>query len=169
LGIGILTTAIKGEIAEAEDIKNACKVMLTSNYKASTLLRKYDISACTDVTGFGLGGHLLEMAKNSNISLKIDISSIQLIPNTLYFAGMGIIPAGAYFNKQFCAYDYVYKSNDKEKEIVMFDPQTSGGLLIGVSERDADNLLKNLIDIGYANSSIIGHVVSYRDISLIFE
>lgn len=169
LGIGILATAVKGELATDEDIRNANNVMLTSNYNASKLLRKYDISACTDVTGFGLGGHLLEMSKGSNVTININISSVKLIDKVLTYASMGIIPAGAYFNKQFCIYDYRYSGKEKEKEIVMFDPQTSGGFVIGVSEKDADNLLKHLIDIGYENSSIIGQVVSYRDISLIFE
>lgn len=169
LGVGILATAVKGELATDEDISNANKVMLMSNCNASKLLRKYDISACTDVTGFGLGGHLLEMSKGSDVTININIPSVKLIDKVLTYANMGIIPGGAYFNKQFCLYNYRYISNEKEKEIVMFDPQTSGGLLIGVSEKDADNLLKNLVEIGYEDASIIGYVSAYQDINLIFQ
>ncbi|MCA1932094.1 MAG: selenide, water dikinase SelD, partial [Calditerrivibrio sp.] len=153
-------TAIKGELATEDDIKNVNDVMLLSNYKASKLLRKYDVSACTDITGFGLGGHLLEMAKGSNRSIIVDVKSINLINNTLEYAKMGIIPAGAYHNKQFSIFDYEYKADDQDLEIVMFDPQTSGGLIISVSSDDAEDLLMDLKDSGYNEAKVIGEVVA---------
>lgn len=169
LGIGILSTAVKGEIATEYDIKNVNEIMLKSNYEASKLLRRYDVSACTDITGFGLGGHLLEMAKGSNKSVYIYIDNIKLISNTLKYSGMGIIPAGAYYNKQFFINDFQFNHNNKDMEIVIFDPQTSGGLMFAVSENDADEMLKELIAIGYNDSSIVGEVTELADSYLLIK
>lgn len=169
LGIGILSTAVKGELANQDDVKNVNNVMLLSNYKASKLLRKYDVSACTDITGFGLGGHLLEMAKGSNKTITVDTRSINFIKNALEYSRMGIIPAGAYYNKQFSIFDYDYKAIDKDLEIIMFDPQTSGGLIISVSSDDAENLLIDLRDSGYNDANVIGRVSELEKNFLLFE
>lgn len=157
LGIGILTTAVKGEIASEEDEKNVNDVMLKSNYDASRILRNYDVSALTDITGFGLAGHAFEMAFGSDKIVEIYVDKLNFIDRAVEYANMGIIPAGAYYNKQFLAGKYDFLHKDSSLEILMFDPQTSGGLLIGVSEKDAVRLNLELIEIGY-QSAIIGRV-----------
>jgi len=158
LGIGILTTAIKGELASENDIQQVTEAMLLSNYKASEILKRYDVSAVTDVTGFGFAGHLYEMAKGSNKSVEVYTENFQFLDSALSFADMGIIPAGAYFNKQFIVNEYDYLSKDN-KEILFFDPQTSGGLLIGVSFNDAEKMLEELKGLGYIESVIAGLVM----------
>jgi selenide,water dikinase len=168
LGIGILTTAIKGELASDNDIRQVTDTMLLSNQKASEILNKYDVSAVTDVTGFGFAGHLYEMAKGSDKSVEIYTENFKFLDSALSFAEMGIIPAGAYFNKQFIAneYEYLYKEN---REIMFFDPQTSGGLLIGVSFNDAQKMLEELKEIGYEESIIAGLVLDKAEKYIFFK
>jgi selenide,water dikinase len=169
LGIGIITTAIKGEIATEKDINFVENIMLQSNKTASELLKKYNISACTDVTGFGLAGHSFEMAKGSEKSIIFFTDKIPVIKESFEYSEMGIIPAGAYYNKQFLSGQYVYNFENNSKEIFLFDPQTSGGLLIGIHKNDADNLLKDLKNNGYEFSEIVGEVKDFNKNYLIFN
>ncbi|MDD5944865.1 MAG: selenide, water dikinase SelD, partial [Clostridia bacterium] len=140
LGIGILTTAAKAGIASAEAADYAVKLMTTLNKGARDIMVKYDVHACTDVTGFGLMGHLLEMVQGSEISAEIHTDSIELIDEALSAARMGILPEGMYRNRSF-AESYV-DAGDTELAVqdMLYDPQTSGGLLMAVSPSDADRL-----------------------------
>ncbi len=158
LGIGIVATALKGELTTADETEQIEAIMLTSNAKAAELLKKYNVSACTDITGFGLAGHGLEMASGSDKSIVFEIDNIAFIESAIKYANMGIIPAGAYQNKQFMDNDYVFSNEGKEKEIILFDPQTAGGLLIGVAKEEAEYLLADLIAAGYHDSAVIGSV-----------
>ena len=144
LGIGILTTAAKAGIASAEAADYAVKLMTTLNKGARDIMVKYDVHACTDVTGFGLMGHLLEMVQGSEISAEIHTDSIELIDEALSAARMGILPEGMYRNRSF-AESYV-DAGDTELagQEMLYDPQTSGGLLMAVSPSDADRLFKEL-------------------------
>lgn len=169
LGIGVLSTALKGELLSKEDEKKLTDTMLSSNCRASEIIRNFDVSAVTDVTGFGLAGHLFEMAKGSNKTVEVYVENLHLLPSALEFAHMGIIPGGAYLNKQFLINDYKFSSSEKEKEILLFDPQTSGGLLIGVSFTDAEKLIFELISNGYTDSAIIGSVTTDLDKYLFFK
>lgn len=169
LGIGILTTAIKGEIATDEDIKKVEEVMLISNKISSELLKKYKVTACTDITGFGLAGHAFEMANGSDKTIEFFTNKIAIINESLNYSEMGIVPAGAYYNKQFLAGNYIYNCEDSSKEILMFDPQTSGGLLIGIDKKDAENLLDDLRNNGYNDAQIIGRVQNLDKNHLIFN
>jgi len=169
LGIGIMTTALKGELATDEEIFRVSKVMMQSNRKASEIMKKYSVSACTDVTGYGLGGHSFEMAKFSGCSLKFFTDGIPLMDGALKYAEMGVVPSGAYNNKQFLNNHYKYLNSDKSKEILMFDPQTSGGLLMGVSRFYADDLVKHLKDAGYDDTCIIGEVSEPSEYYIYFE
>lgn len=169
LGIGILSTALKGELLSKEDEKRLTDTMLLSNYRASEVIRNYDVSGVTDVTGFGLGGHLFEMAKGSDKTVEVYIENLHFLPSTLKFADMGIIPGGAYLNKQYMIYNYEFLSSEKEKEILLFDPQTSGGLLIGVKFDDAEKLVTDLRSSGYEDAAIIGSVTKLSDKYLFFK
>lgn len=163
LGIGIVATALKGDMASTEEVTEIEDIMLNSNLKASELLRKYDVSACTDVTGFGLAGHGFEMASGSGKSIILDTDKIPVLEAAIKYAEIGIIPGGAYNNKQYMVDDYSYSNKRLDKEIIFFDPQTAGGLLIGVSKRDAKKLLTDLIDAGYKDAAVIGKVVKFSD------
>jgi len=169
LGIGILSTALKGELLSKEDEERLTETMLLSNYRASEVIRNYDVSGVTDVTGFGLGGHLFEMAKGSDKTVEVYIENLHFLPSTLKFADMGIIPGGAYLNKQYMIYNYEFLSSEKEKEILLFDPQTSGGLLIGVKFDDAEKLVTDLRSNGYEDTAIIGSVTKLSDKYLFFK
>ena len=163
LGIGILSTALKGELATENGRKVLTDAMLLSNYEASKILRKYDVSSVTDVTGFGLAGHSFEMAKGSGLSIEIFGDSASLLPSVKEYCEMGIIPAGAYHNRQFLLKDYQISDMLKKFEMIFFDPQTSGGLLIGVAERDSYGLLDALKNLGYQDSSVVGRVVNFKE------
>ncbi|AEI15668.1 selenide, water dikinase [Flexistipes sinusarabici DSM 4947] len=169
LGIGIITTAIKGEMAEEDEISDVTELMLLSNQKASEIIKNYPVSACTDITGYGLAGHALEMSKFSGCSINFFTEKIPVIEGALNYAEMGIIPAGAYHNRQFLGHHYSFSENHRNKEMLMFDPQTSGGLLIGVNRKYADELVNELKRSGYKDSCIIGEAVELADHYIVFE
>ena len=144
LGIGILTTAAKVDMAEKESMELAIKLMTTLNKAARDVMVKYRVHACTDVTGFSLMGHGLEMAQGSNVELHFEVEAINLIQEAVELARIGILPEGMYRNRSF-AQDYV-DPGDVPLAIqdVLYDPQTSGGLLMAVDESDADMLFEEM-------------------------
>lgn len=157
IGTGIINTAIKGEIATSNQIDEAVKVMSTLNKYASNIAKKYNINSCTDITGFGLAGHLFEMAKGSNVSIHLETTSLELIDGTEDLAKMGIIPAGTYRNKEYLKDKYINLTGKEFIEDIVFDPQTSGGLIFSLNSIEAisllDDLRKNNIPafiVGYA-------------------
>ncbi len=170
LGLGIINTAIKGEMADKESYDIAVKLMTTLNKYAKEAIDKVKgVSSLTDITGFGLIGHGVEMAKGSGVTIKIDHKKIPIIPKALEYANMGLIPAGAYANRQYTADDvFIDDIVPKNIEDVLFDPQTSGGLFISVKKSHAEKLLEALKDTP-TESSIIGYVVEQEDKSIIVE
>jgi selenide,water dikinase len=119
----------------------------------------FDVHACTDVTGFGLLGHLAEMVAGGGAGVSVFARSLPVIPEALEYAAMGLIPAGAYKNKEFREAMVVIESGvDRARQDLLFDPQTSGGLLIGVSGSQAGDLVKALKDAGIDESAEIGEV-----------
>ena len=156
VGIGILTTALKADMIDEKLIKYITKLMTQLNYKASQIMKRYDTSAVTDVTGFGLLGHMLEMASD-RFSIQIDKKSVPVIKEAIDMADMGIIPAGTYNNMEYIR-DKVSFANSSNDDIILYDAQTSGGLLIAVSQSDAKSLLDELRDNGYEQSAIIAEV-----------
>ena len=144
IGIGVLTTAAMADMASEEGVQFAQKMMTTLNRSARDTMVKYNIHACTDVTGFGLLGHLVEMAQGSEVEMELNVDQIDLIPEALELARMGIIPAGMYRNRTY-AEKHVDKGEvELAKEDLLYDPQTSGGLLISVDPADADALYADL-------------------------
>ena len=144
LGLGILTTAAKVDMAEKESMELAIKLMTTLNKAARDVMVKYRVHACTDVTGFSLMGHGLEMAQGSDVELHFEVAAINLIQEAVELARTGILPEGMYRNRSF-AQDYV-DPGDVPLAIqdVLYDPQTSGGLLMAVDESDADMLFEEM-------------------------
>ena len=133
IGNGIVNTAIKAEMASERAIKEAETVMSSLNKKAKEVEEKYDVSACTDVTGFGLLGHGAEMATASGVCLNLDVRKIPYFADAVEYAKMGLIPAGAYKNRGHSE-QYVDIGSTPEHYVdLLYDPQTSGGLLISVA------------------------------------
>jgi selenide,water dikinase len=143
LGSGIINTAAKGDLASQESIKAAVENMSALNHAAAEAMAGFEAGACTDITGFGLLGHAAEMAGASNVSLEIWSGRLPLLPGALDMAAMGMIPAGAYANRDFLAGQVrLAESVSPELAAIMYDPQTSGGLLISVPEKLCEGMLK---------------------------
>lgn len=163
LGIGIISTAIKGELASREAYEMAVLSMTTLNsFGKKAIDESKGVHSVTDITGFGLLGHSLEMAEGSNVTINIDSSKVPFIKEAKEYAQMGLIPAGAYNNKNYIG-DKVSIDQDIPEYLVdiLYDPQTSGGLLISIAKEYADLLLNKLSDspVEYA---IIGEITEYK-------
>ena len=161
LGTGIINTAIKGGLASKEITDTVTQLMATLNRDAAEIMKGYPVHACTDITGFGLLGHIAEMIIDTGFSVKLTSKTIPIIPETLEYAGMGLVPAGTYNNREFreCMVDFA-PSVDRLVQDVLFDPQTSGGLLICVDRENADELLEKLKEKGMDSAAIIGDVAT---------
>lgn len=167
LGMGILSTAIKADLLENTAIEKTAQILAQLNYKASLAMRAFDVSACTDVTGFGLAGHAFEMC-GDRVTLEFDFASIPLMSEAIEFADMGIIPAGTYHNSDYLRDKVLVRKNYKD-EIFFYDAQTSGGLLIATKEKDAPALLQRLKNEGYAYSAIIAQVKQKLEKSIVIN
>ena len=167
LGLGILTTAIKADLLSDNMIKRVSDILSQLNYRASLAMREFRVSACTDITGFGLAGHAWEMSGKGRVSLRFEYDKLPILDESIEMANMGIIPDGAYRNKTYLSDKTLWRSD--RDDIIFYDAQTSGGLLMAVDERDAKALLARLIDEGYEYSSIIGEVQSLGEKALIVE
>jgi selenide,water dikinase len=161
LGTGIINTAIKGGLASKEIIESVTRLMATLNRDAAEVMGHYPVHACTDITGFGLLGHLAEMVVDSGFGLQLKAHDIPIIPETRAYAGTGLVPGGAYKNREFREnmVDFA-PSVDRVFQDILFDPQTSGGLLICVDKESAHPLLDELKEKRVSDSAIIGEVVS---------
>lgn len=144
LGIGVLTTAAKAELASPEAMALAHRLMTTLNKAARDCMVRYAVHACTDVTGFGLLGHAFEMAQGSDTHLTLFPGEIDLIPEALELARDGILPAGMYRNRHYAEAAVDPGSTELAVQDMLYDPQTSGGLLIAAAPEDADALLREL-------------------------
>ena len=161
LGTGIVNTAIKAGMAPAELVERVTGLMAALNRTAAEVMAGFDVHACTDVTGFGLLGHLAEMVSGSGKGVRVFSRSVPVIPEALEFASMGLIPAGAYKNREFREAMVDFKTDvDRSLRDVLFDPQTSGGLLIAVRGTQADKLVESLGSSGVLGSAEIGEVLT---------
>lgn len=166
IGSGIMTTAAKAELLEKADYDILVSVMTELNAKAQAAMLHYDVHSCTDITGFGFLGHLREMADGSKLTAEVYANSVPMMEAAINFAKFGIIPAGAYRNREFIgASARIAPSVPQAVADVLYDPQTAGGLLISVAEKDGEELLKRLIDSGL-RSSIIGSLKKRGDCSI---
>ncbi|AKA72111.1 selenide, water dikinase [Clostridium scatologenes] len=161
LGIGIINTAIKGEVASKEAYNKAVKVMSTLNKYAGEIVAKYNLSACTDITGFGIMGHGYEMASSSEVTLKIYSDRIPYIEEAKEYAEMGLVPAGSYNNRNYINGKYELKNIPEWMKDILFDPQTSGGLLITCSKEEGEKIMKELLTLEMP-SAVIGEVIEQQ-------
>lgn len=166
LGSGILNTAIRAEFASLEETDSAIRVMAALNKYAAEILRPYRVHACTDVTGFGLAGHALEMAKGSQKTLRIRTDALPVLTGAQEYAQMGLIPAGGYRNREYAEGDVENKGAEGWREDLVYDPQTSGGLLAAVHPEDAEAILKKLSTLDM-ESAVIGEVLKQGEKALI--
>lgn len=155
LGMGILTTAIKADLLSEAEASEAAQIMAQLNVYAMRALRSLAVSACTDVTGFGLLGHGLEMAAHG-VSLCIDQGAVPVLQSARVYGDMGIIPAGSYANK---SHVEPFLTCKEAVDIALFDAQTSGGLLVALPQDEARAVLPVLHDLGYSHACIIGEVL----------
>jgi len=145
IGTGVITTALKREIAKESDVQAAIDSMLTLNRRACEAMLAYDVHGCTDITGFGLMGHAREMALGSGVTIEIDTTAVQFLPGALDYARQGAIPGGLKNNREFASGAVeVTREIPAELENLLYDPQTSGGLLISLPEADAAQLESKL-------------------------
>jgi selenide, water dikinase len=159
LGTGIINTAIKAGLASQELSQKVIQVMAQLNRYAGEAMADFPVNACTDITGFGLAGHLAEMVSGSGAGMRIDSKSLPVFAEALEFAAMGLIPAGAYKNRKFRE-SMVHISSDIPLTLadILFDPQTSGGLAISVDKSHAEKLLTTLHEKGIGWARIIGEI-----------
>jgi selenide,water dikinase len=160
VGTGVINTAIKGGVAPAEVTESVTRQMAALNRDAAEVMHRYRVHACTDITGFGLLGHLAEMVVGSGCSLRLSADTIPILPEAIEYAAMGLLPAGAFKNREFreSMVEFSSSVNPLLRDL-FFDPQTSGGLLICLDRADARQLIGELHANGIEAATIIGDVL----------
>lgn len=161
LGVGIICTASRVGLAKKKAFNEAVSSMTTLNKYAADIIRKYDISACTDVTGFGFLGHLKEMVQE-NVSVNIYQENIPYIEEAYDYAGEFLITAAAQRNRNFVSEAVLFSDTAFEMQEILFDPQTSGGLLFGINKNEAQVCL-NELKVLNRSCSIVGEVTVKKD------
>ena len=169
LGVGIITTAARGGLADAALMERIYRQMATLNKAARDVMVKYPVHSCTDVTGFALLGHSFEMAQGSGVTVHIQTENVPFHKEAWAFADMGLVPSGAYRNR-----DYAEAGVRLTREIarpmqdILYDPQTSGGLLIALPEKDAARCLAEMQESVPA-ARIVGYVTEALDSAIYLE
>lgn len=162
VGIGVLTAGIKGGLCDEETQTFAEGLMMTLNKYARDIMVKYRIHACTDVTGFGMLGHLLEMAQGSGAEIHLNLSGVTFIPQALELSRLGVLPAGVYRNRHFAEEWVEPGKTELAVQDLLYDPQTSGGLMMAVHPEDAPALLEELRqDNRVPAPQLVGQVAPY--------
>lgn len=164
IGTGIINTAIKGDLVDEETINMAIHTMEYLNKYAADGFDHVKINSCTDITGFGLLGHVYEMSKGSGVSIIINSKDVPVLPGVFENAKMGIVPAGAYKNQHYVG-DHVEFAPNIELDMIdtLFDPQTSGGLLLSMTREEADKYLEYLKNNLETDFAVIGEVVERKE------
>jgi selenide,water dikinase len=169
IGVGIMTTSIKKGQLTAEETERVTCVMSTLNRKAAEIMEPYDVHACTDVTGFGLMGHALEMAKGSGTGIRIKQDQVPVLPRVRELAENGFIPGGTKNNFAHVEGDISFpETMDQIDRWILCDAVTSGGLLIAVAAAEADSLLDELVKAG-VEASLIGIVTDQHPSHIVVE
>lgn len=170
LGSGILTTAAKADILPDGAYQALIRTMTSLNAGAQRAMAGLAVHGCTDITGFGLLGHAAEMAQGSNLSLRLMASTLPLLPQARELAQEGIIPAGAYRNREHLEGKVEFHPTvPLDLMDIMFDPQTAGGLLISVAPQDTERLLAALGEQGVQDARLIGEVCQAEDAYILVD
>ena len=143
IGSGVINTAIKAEMASPSAVKEAQMVMASLNRIAKRVTERYHVSACTDITGFGLLGHCVEMAEASDVTFELKVKDIAYMADAIDYAKMRLVPAGTYKNRGYSIGKVETGSIEECYVDLLYDPQTSGGLLISVAPEQADAVMED--------------------------
>lgn len=169
LGTGIIMTAAKAELAAGALMKKVYAQMTELNRAARDVIVRYSVHSCTDVTGFGLIGHSFEMAQGSNVSLHIKASAVPYHKETVELASMGLIPAGAYRNREYAEQGVdVCGDISRAEQDIFYDPQTSGGLLLAIPENEEQRCVSELKE-NIPVAEVIGYVSDRQDKAVYLE
>jgi selenide,water dikinase len=159
LGTGVISTAVKNGLVDRALTELVTQQMATLNRAPAEVMLKHRSSSVTDITGFGLVGHALEMAEASDVGIRIDVDAVPIIPGTIELAAQNQLTGGGKDNLNFCRDRVTYEKPLSEDMInVLHDPQTSGGLLIAVHPDDADAMMTELSSV-CQHCALIGEVV----------
>jgi selenide,water dikinase len=163
LGTGIITTALKQRKASASSVRAAIASMVALNKTASSVMRRFAVHACSDVTGYGLLGHAYEMASGSGVTIVLQADSMPLLPGAARLAARGHLTGGCKRNKGYLADTVaIGRSVAPEQAEVAFDPQTSGGLLIALPKKDSNRLVTALRAAGVTAATVVGTATKSR-------
>ena len=164
IGSGVINTAIKAEMSSPSAVKEAQMVMASLNRIAKRVTERYHVSACTDITGFGLLGHCVEMAEASDVTFELKVKDIAYMADAIDYAKMGLVPAGTYKNRGYSIGKVETGSIEECYVDLLYDPQTSGGLLLSVSPDDVEGMMRDFEHAGMETTvSIIGKVAPKSD------
>ena len=169
LGVGIITTGAKADMVGADVMDRIYAQMATLNKTARDIMVQYSVHSCTDVTGFGLMGHSFEMAQGSNCTIHMQVDQISYHEEALELASMGLVPAGAYRNREYAEAGVAVSGEiSLAMQDILYDPQTSGGLLFALPEKEAQTCLAQLKRT-IPKAAIIGYVTEKEDSYIILE
>ena len=170
IGTGVILAGQKLGLAAEMDIEEAKKQMMLLNKSGSEVMRKFNIKAATDITGFGLGGHALKMARASKVSISIDMKRVPLLGDTYRLIDEGCIPGAAFRNLDYAENHTSFAPGlDYNLKMIAFDAQTSGGLLISVPPESEEPIIKELKDAGLTSAACIGRVLDFGEKLLILN
>jgi len=170
IGTGVISTALKRGVADQAWVRDATISMTTLNRVAGEISKRFPIHAATDVTGFGLLGHLREMALGANVGIEITAACVPLLAGALQAVALGTIPGGLNANRDFVESCTEFSPDiPDDLKTLLFDPQTAGGLLFSLPEHDADDLQRALLAAGVAYAARIGRVGSRAEIGTLLR
>jgi len=170
LGTGFITTAAKAELCPEPALAAATRSMVQLNTIGRDAARAAGAHAATDVTGFGLAGHALEMAQASHVTVCLTVDSLPELPHALEMASRGFTTRASRSNREYAAPSLrVEAGTDSQRLELAFDPQTSGGLLIAVPRHLAPRLVEHARRAGAQQAAIVGHVLERREVAVIFQ
>ncbi len=159
IGNGLVNTAAKAEMVSEQSLEEAINAMKSLNRTAAEVFKRYEVHACTDITGFGLLGHGLEMADGGNVTLEIASGAVPFIAGAADYAKMGLVPAGSYRNRNYAGERVKNTGAEEFTMDLLYDPQTSGGLLASVREDQARDIMRDLKNAGLeTRAAVIGNV-----------
>ena len=169
LGVGILTTGAKADMVEKQVMDRIYAQMATLNKTARDIMVQFPVHSCTDVTGFSLLGYSYEMAQGSNCTIHLQADKVPYHPEALELASMGLVPAGAYRNREYAQAGVTVRGNvSLAMEDILYDPQTSGGLLFALPAQEAEACLA-MLKQAIPQAAIVGYVTEQEDYSIILE
>ncbi len=170
IGVGVMNTAIKGGMASEDEIKKAIEIMAYLNKDAANGMKQVHVNTCTDITGFGLIGHLYEVAKASGVTIELEANKVPIMLGAREHAEMGLIPAGMYKNKAYVGrHVEVAPEIEEVLEDLLHDPQTSGGLLISLPADEAETLMEIYKKTLKTDYNIIGRVLAKEEKSILVK